>query len=113
MTQIEALIVEPSGEHRIETIDNDWQGIKQVIDGWLEAVGGRLGEWTAYGDEEGNLKGLPPNPVAGLLIHQMGGAPVIPVGRVLFVGSKHIGGEDGYEDGDIPARLREMVENLG
>lgn len=112
MTQIQGLIVQPDGTHSVESIGNDWQSIKQIIDGWLEVVGGELGKWIAYGDEEGNLKRLPVNPVAGLLIHQMGGNPVVPCGTVLFVGQKYVGGEDGYIDADIPEELVNLVSML-
>lgn len=112
-TQIKVLVVEPDATCRIETIGNDLQGIKSLIEGWLEAVGGVLGQWVAYGDEEGNLKRLPLNPLAAGLIMAAGGAPVSPVGRVVFVGQRYVGGEDGYEDGDCPRELLELAFPLG
>lgn len=113
MTQIEALIIDPDGDTRIEIIDSSWQSIKNLIDGWLEAVGGVLGEWIAYGDEEGRLKLLDPNPRAAALIVAAGGTPVPVVGRVVFVGTVPSGDEDGYTDGNVPQSLRDLAFSAG
>lgn len=98
-------MVEPDATCRIEVIDADWRSIKDLIGGWLEAVSGVMEEWIAYGDEEGLLKGLAPNPLAAGFIAAMGGTPVAPVGTVVFVGMRHVGGEDGYTEADIPDEL--------
>jgi len=113
MTPIEALIVTPEGNAYIEVIEPKWQNIKSIVGGWLEAVGGVLGEWTAYGDEEGNLKGLQPNGLAAGFIMAMNGRPVAPVGTVVFVGQRWVGGEDGYEEVSIPDELRSLAFPLG
>lgn len=108
-TQIKVLVVDPDANCHVETITNDAAGLRSLLNGWLEAVGGVLGQWIAYGDEEGNLKGLPQNPLATGLIMAAGGMPVTPVGRVVFVGQTYVGGEDGYEDGNVPRDLLELA----
>jgi len=107
--RIRVLVVEPDATCRIETINGDWQSIKSLIGGWLEAVSGVMGHWIAYGDEEGNLKGLPQNPLATGIIMAADGAPVPPVGTVVFVGMTYVGGEDGYTEADCPRELIELA----
>lgn len=113
MTNVDALIVQPDGTTTIQSIDPHWQSIKSIVGGWLENVGGVMGEWIAYGDEEGRLKSLDPNPMATAIIASAGGIPVPVCGTVVFVGMRHVGGEDGYTEASIPAVLREFVERMG
>lgn len=110
MTTIDVLVVTPEGHATIETTEPTLDNLKSLIGGgWLENIGGVMGEWIAYGDEEGNLKGLPLNPMAAGVIQAMGGMPVLPVGTCIFVGMKYVGGEDGYTEADIPEDMRHLV----
>jgi hypothetical protein len=114
MTDIDVLVVTPDGHASIQKVDPHYTNLKELIGGgWLEAVGGVMGEWIAYGDEEGNLKRLPLNPMAAGVIQAMGGSPVLPVGTVVFTGQRYRGGEDGYVEADIPDEMRDMVFPLG
>lgn len=80
---IRALLVPTDREPRFVEIEPRLEVIREQIGGgWLEAVAGdaRDGGWTAYGDEEGRLKGLPVNEAASHMLGQ------VIVGPVLFVG---------------------------
>lgn len=112
--QITALVVTPDGTAHTEHIDAGFQSIKALLDdGWLEAVSGVRGEWIAYADEEGRLKHLQPNGLAAGIIMASGGNPVAPVGNVVFVGERWVGGEDGYAESDVPKEMLELVFPLG
>lgn len=60
------------------------------VDGYIEVIGGigSGGFWSAYVNEDGKLRGLPPNHVATALAHDAGwsGDDVI-VGTAVFVGT--------------------------
>lgn len=115
MRTIKVLVIEPSGEARIEQTDSAWQGIKTLIGGgWLEAVSGDLGSWIAYGDEDGRRKQLQPNGLAtGLLQVLRPDRPVLVVGTIVLVGQEYVGGEDGYTEADVPQSIIDMMFPLG
>jgi hypothetical protein len=107
---IDVLVTEPDGSARMERITPTLDAIKELIGGgWLEAVSGSMGEWVAYGDEEGNLKGMTPNGLAAGLIQAIGGNPVLPVGTIAFVGMRWVGGEDGYVEGPLPQKVIDLM----
>lgn len=113
--QIDVLVCEPDGSARLERITPTLDAIKGLIGGgWLEQVSGDLDAgWIAYGDEEGNLKGMTPNGLAAGLIMSLRAAPVLPVGPVLFVGMRHSEGEDGWVEAPLPQKVIDLVFPLG
>lgn len=107
---IDVLVCEPDGSARLERVTPTLDNLKALIGGgWLEAVSGSMGEWVAYGDEEGNLKGMTPNALAAGLIMALKAPPVVPVGTIAFVGMRYVGGEDGYTEAPLPQVVIDLM----
>lgn len=98
---VRALVVPVDGPAVLGWVEPSLDALRAVIGGgWLEGVQASAlpGDWHAYVDEEGKLKGLPYNPRA-TRIAILGGWPSVDVlmGPAVFLGN----GEDG-EETDVP-----------
>lgn len=103
-----ALVVEPDGSARVVETETDLESLRSLIGGgWLEGVAGKYGEWTAYGDEEGKLRGLPFNRQATTLVRRIGGYSDLLVGTVVFFGLEMEDPEEGYVETDVPESIVE------
>jgi hypothetical protein len=102
---VKAVIVRADGDIEIGPVNPTLDGIKSVVGGWLEAIhptGDQYGVWHAYVDEEGKLKGLPPNPVATGFVTGLGWR-----GGDVLCGPVVILGEDGEgEEADAPEQVQ-------
>jgi hypothetical protein len=110
-TVVAALIVQPDGTAEIRDIDPDFMAIKEVLNGgWLEAIHPRdpgFGQWHAYVDEEGKLKGLPINPAATAFAQSIGWwSSDALCGPVVFLGDK------GPDEGDVPPEVVGLAVKL-
>lgn len=106
MTEARALVIQPDGRSEVVITQTDLDSIKGLIGGgWLEAVAGVYGEWTAYGDEEGKLKGMAPNLRAMIVAEKAGVTTDVLVGTVVFFGLVMEDPEDGYRETDVPPEL--------
>lgn len=106
---VRALVVMPDGTAQVRDIEPDSNSLNEIVGGWLEAIypaNSRFGDWHAYVDEEGKLKGLPVNQSATMLAYAAGwaGRDVL-VGPVVFLGSAGEGEDEGAEEGDVPPEL--------
>lgn len=97
---LKVVVVEPDGTRRKEEIDQNDQlgltGLQSLIGGWIEGIG-TSGVFTAYLDEEGKLKGKPPNDYATIMAATFGwrGLPGdLCVGTVVFCGPADAEGRD-------------------
>lgn len=88
----------------VREIESGLTPMRELLnDGWLEAI--VTGEdFVAYADEEGQLKGLPVNHPATLLLQASGWSGPAIVGPVVFAGL-HYAGEDGYVEISAPERF--------
>jgi hypothetical protein len=78
--------------------------IAAIGGGWLEAITGP--GWSAFCDEEGKIKGLPPNTLAtGAAILLGWGHGDVLCGPVLFLGPPDRHGNET----DVPAKVREVL----
>jgi len=108
--KVKGIIINPDGTHE-HMVFKQFKQYPEAIGGWIEAV--RLydynGETAAmmYVDEEGLLKGLPLNPMAGALSFLFGNTPNL-VGRVIVVGKTD---NEGY-DTDLPKYLEQLIQNI-
>jgi hypothetical protein len=109
VTTVTALVIQPDGRGEVQNIGTDLDSIKEVVGGWLEAIypsTDQYGNWHAYIDEEGKLKGLPINKVGTAFAHSIGwdrGIDVL-VGPVIFFGYAPDG-----EEGSIPPQVMEAA----
>ena len=105
-----ALVVEPDGTGRIVDTPGTAESIRELIGGgWLEGVSGSLGgDWHAYVDEEGKIKGLDPNYPATQIANSVGW----PSGDFL-VGSVVFLGHEGPEEADCPELIIEVARVIG
>lgn len=109
-----ALVVQPDGHAELVQTETDLDSIKALIGGgWLEGVGGVYGRWTAYGDEEGRLKGFQLNPFATQIVAKGSGMVTdMLVGPVVFFGLAMGQPEDGYKETDVPPNIVRLAELL-
>lgn len=97
MTTVSAAILHSDGTAEAQVIDPDEIG--DILGGWLEVIAPSSdphGDWNAFCDEEGKLKGLPLNAQATTLLTGMGwrrmGGDFL-VGTVVLVGPPNGQGE--------------------
>jgi len=58
---IEAVIIEPGGEVRVEQLQRGCEPLQRLVGGWIEAVYSDTADLTFWINEEGKLIGLEPN----------------------------------------------------
>lgn len=102
---VKALVIPADGPVTVTNLDG-YDGLKAVIQGWLEAI-----PWgptaTAYLDEDGKSKFLPVNARASALAHANGYIWDWDdiVGPLVIVGPADAAGDDT----DVPATLAEEI----
>lgn len=101
---IQTLVVQVDGTAEIREIEPTLEAIKGVVGGWLEAIHPGVishGNWHAYVDEEGKLKGAPFNEAGTALAYKCGWMPYgdILCGPVMFLGS------NGPDEADVPIEV--------
>lgn len=104
--KIRALVVTPDGGAQVVETGTGLADFQRLVGGYLEGVGSSVtAEWFAYCDEEGKLKGLPPNIRATDLAISLGwrsnGDSLC--GPVVFVGMKE------GEETDVPSFVVETA----
>jgi hypothetical protein len=108
-TAVRCLVIEPDGAHRVETIVPELNAVKALLHGgWLQVINGK-GDWHAYIDEEGKIKGQPVNRLATRLAQALGwvGMPGdVLCGPVVFFGNDDPG------EGDVPQIVWEVLHNI-
>jgi hypothetical protein len=102
-----AVIITADGNAEIRYVRTDLDSIKAILDGgWLEPIGpltDEFGEWHAYVDEEGKIKGLPINHAATKFARDIGwGSHDVLCGPVVFLGRGGTGEDGGVGEGDVP-----------
>lgn len=107
---VQAVIVRADGGIEIGPVNPTLDGIKAVVGGWLEAIhptDDTFGNWHAYIDEEGKLKGLPDNPVGTAFAMQAGwrGGEML-CGPVVFFGAAGEGEDYMADEADAPQELQ-------
>ncbi len=108
MTAIRALIVR-HGEVLDTEIGTDLDSLQTAVGGWIEGVSPVEGDWHAYCDEEGKLKGLPINHRATRLAHYLGWPEGdVLCGPVVFVGEY----DDEGEITDVPRHVIEAAMTM-
>jgi len=108
-----ALLVRTTGAYIIE-VEPNLEGIRNAIGGgWLEGVSSSIDDdWHAYCDEEGKLKGLPPNLAATMLLHSLGWPKGdILHGHVIIFGERKV--EEGVDEADVPDRVLALARSMG
>jgi hypothetical protein len=103
------LIVQPDGSAEIRIIEARLEVLNEIVGGWLEAIhpsSDSHGDWHAYVDEEGKLKGLP---AATAIAYKCGWMPHgdFLCGPVAFFGYASNG-----EEGDVPVEVVEVATEL-
>src|SRR5690242_734095 len=103
--EVHALVVDADGNASLGYIGSDLASIKEHLDGgYLEALSPStddFGNWHAYVDEEGRLKGLPVNVNATVIAKALGWTGDFIVGPAVFLGTD---GSDPHAEGDLPMR---------
>lgn len=105
-----AMIVRVSGVVEVGPIPNNLAALQEIVGGWIEGVTLRDDGTHLYCNEEGKLRGLPPNPAATAIADacRPGFAATDQlVGDVVFLGSTPAGNE-----ADVPAWLVAAVMPL-
>jgi len=92
MATIRAVIVDPDGTVQATQIENNLKSFQDIVGGYIEGVLGS--EATMYVNEEGLLRGLPPNPVATQFAQFILGRNVLLVGTALILGPPDDEGSD-------------------
>lgn len=92
-TQIEAVVVETSGEVKKVTLDGSLKSYQEIVGGYIEGVFGP--DYVMYVNEEGLLHGLEYNPAASIFAaRHLSTQRVHLVGPVLIVGPGDSEGND-------------------
>lgn len=107
---VAALIIQPDGTAEIRDIEPSLQNMNALVGGYLTAIApatDRYGNWHAYLDEEGLLKGVEPNPMGTAFARAVGwkGADSMLVGPMVFLGTGGTGEDAGAEEADVPIEV--------
>lgn len=109
MTTVRALVIPAGGSPEVKDLTPDLDTLKGLVGGWIEYVHAGT-DWHAYCDEEGKLKGSPPNYSATRLAHHLGWPHGdVLVGDVVFLGKSTT--EPG-EEGDVPQHVIDTWQNF-
>jgi hypothetical protein len=108
---VRALLVRPGEEPQIITIPAapdpaTLDALSGHVGGYLEAVMGD--DWHLYCDEDGDRKGLPPNPLAAAIVARL--EPRGPVRAIL--GPCVFLGQSGGAEADVPPRVEDVARRL-
>ena len=103
MSQIITAVIIPADQSapvRIEKIEPSLSVFQELVGGYIErvpggAVAGTIGQWHAYLDEEGQIKQLPLNVRATVLLHDAQSIHTWDTvnGDLVIVGNSHNGDE--------------------
>lgn len=110
LEQVKGVVIDCDGTH-IEKVFKQLTDYQDAINGYIEAV--RLYDYNgtevacAYVDEEGLLKQLPMNPMAGAISFLFGNTPYL-AGKMIIVGATDRQGNDT----DIPDYLATLIKNI-
>ena len=105
MTAVRVLRIDVDGRLSLHHPDG-LRGWQDLVGGYIEIIGGP--GWAGYVNETGLLDGLPPNPVASVLVRDAGGLGYgVLVGPVVFFGPVN---DDG-EATDVPEFLLAAAVN--
>lgn len=81
-------------------IENTLEALQTAVDGYIEAVTLIPGKAVMIVNEEGLLRGMAPNPAASM------------IAKTKIVGPALIVGVDGEDFTDIPAEIRQQIDEL-
>lgn len=93
---MKALVIKADETQVLIDLEQEVQTLQNAVGGYIEAIV-MTDDWIMYGNEEGNLMGLPFNPKASALVVSMCetlGVPV-PQGADNLVGDVVVVGSDG------------------
>lgn len=112
MAEVNAIVIEATGDARIEYVTPDLETLKGIVGGYLEGVSAIAdtghGNWHGYVDEEGKLKNLPRNYVADEVLTALGWGGRVAgdfiVGPLILLGDGKAG-----EEADVPDATLQFV----
>ena len=81
-------------------IENTLEALQAAVDGYIETVTLIPGKAVMIVNEEGLLRGMTPNPAASM------------IAKTKIVGPALIVGVDGEDFTDIPAEIRQQIDEL-
>lgn len=110
---MKAIVISPTQLPTVVDIDGTYESLRDLIGGYLEALPFTEGS-SVYIDEEGKLKGLPPNLIATSLMRSIGPGlwPDDSIcGTMVIVGNNDVNGEYDGEEHDVPdAVIKQVME---
>lgn len=114
---VTALVVSPDGTATLTRITG-LNAMQNAVGGHIEALPVPLadGGVCAYGNEEAKLSGLPRNVTAHRMLDIIGwqvGPGDYPAGPVLFLGTRNVGGEDGWIETDVSQTALDAAHRIG
>lgn len=112
-----ALVVYADGSSFIQSIEPDLRTLQKLVGGYIEGVRGDRPGWHAYCNEEGKLRGLPPNEMANdlaALLGWRGYSTDFLVGDVVFLGDALPGDgeDDDADEADVPEFVLDGLKQL-
>lgn len=100
-----AIVMTPG--RKAQVVEQDWNlaALQEAVGGFIESVVCPWPDASLYVNEEGKLNGLPPNPVASAMAHQVEGFDDVLVGPAVLIGFDPGSGEEI----DLPMSIVEEV----
>lgn len=108
---MKVIVITPTQLPKVVEIDGTYESLRDLIGGYLEALPFTDGT-SVYIDEEGKLKGLPPNLIATSLMRSIGPGlwPDDSIcGTMVIVGNLNEIGEYDGEEHDVPNEVVKQV----